>query len=426
MNFVPRIACTLGIFVVTLTLILVKPRRWNEAWWAVSGACATLGLGLVSLQQVQEMVLFSRSTLLFLLALLVLSSLLESSGFFEWAAIHASRHAAGDGRHLFRNVFVLGAFVTMMLSLDTTAVMLTPIVVAFVVRLNLPARPYVVATAFVANVASLLLPMSNLTNLLFVNAFHISFVRFAWHMWIPQIVVLVVTYALLRWHFRGELRAHFDPAALPDPATVVQDSTYFRWALAMFCAVLVGYFVGPWMGAEPYVVAFGGAAVLGVVGVVRGRVGPSMVRTIGWSLFPLVIGLFVVVKGIENLGIVEVASGWLARTTDAPFSRALMASGATCAASNVMNNLPAALLARSVLHSSPAPSDDVATFGALLGLNVGPTILPTGSLATLLVLDVARKKGQFLRSVEVIKVGVWLTPLVLLAAVATSVWFAPR
>ncbi len=134
-----RIVCTLGIFVGTLALIVVRPRGWHEGWWAALGAAAMLALRLVTPTQAFEVVWGSRNTILFLLALLLLSALLESSGFFEWAALHASRLARGDGRRLFRNVFLLGAVVTTALSLDTTAVMLTPIVVAFVQRLRLPA-----------------------------------------------------------------------------------------------------------------------------------------------------------------------------------------------------------------------------------------------------------------------------------------------
>ena len=150
-----------GDLVGTLTLVLVKPRGWNEAFWPALGAIAMILFELVTPRRAFAMVWASRSALLFLLALLLLSALLEVSGFFEWAALHAGHRARGDGRRLFRNVFVLGVLVTTALSLDTTAVMLTPIVIAFVKRLRLPARPYVIASAFVANIASLALPMSS-------------------------------------------------------------------------------------------------------------------------------------------------------------------------------------------------------------------------------------------------------------------------
>ncbi|MBX3188971.1 MAG: hypothetical protein KF819_18265 [Labilithrix sp.] len=407
---------TLVIFIATLALILAPPRGSSAGGWAALGAAAMIALGLVTPAQALEMVWLSRNVISFLLALLLLSALVESSGFFEWAALHASRNARGDGRRLFRNVFVLGALVTTTLSLDTTAVMLTPIVVAFVQRLHLPGRPYVIATAFVANVASLTLPISNLTNLLFADAFGIPFARFALHMAAPQIVAATATYHLLRWRFRDEIPASFDPESLPAPASVVGDAPYFRVAAIVLGLVLVGYFVTPAFGVEPYVVAFGGAFVLAIIGVRRRRVGVRTLREISWGLFPLVLGLFVVVRGVENLGFVASASRSFADAAGDSTSRVLFAAGAAAAASNVMNNLPAALLARSILHG---PIDHAGVFGALVGLDIGPTILPTGSLATLLVLDIARKKGERVRGVEIVKTGCWLTPIVLLLTALT-------
>jgi arsenical pump membrane protein len=409
-----KIVVTVGIFAGTLTLVLWKPRGWSEACWPVLGAVAMMALRLVTPAQALDMVWASRNALLFLLALLLLSALVEVSGFFEWAALHAGRSARGDGRRLFRNVFALGAVVTVVLSLDTTAVMLTPIVVGFVKRLRLSARPFIIASAFVANIASLLLPISNLTNLLFADAFDIPFGRFALRMAAPQLVALVAAYLLLRWRFRAELPASFDAADLAEPSTVVPDRCYFRVVVVVLGAVLVGYFIAPSLRVEPYMIGFAGIGVLGAVGIGRHRVGMPVVREISWGLFPLVIGLFVVVRAVENIGIVATAAGWVAAAPRHSLVRALVASASAGAASNLMNNLPAALVARSVLHGAGADRSGV--FGALIGLDIGPTILPTGSLATLIVLDVARKRGEAVSAFELTKIGLWLTPIVLVLA----------
>jgi len=406
-----------AISIVTLALILAAPRGWHAGWWAALGAAMMLALGLVTPAQALDMVWLSRNAMLFLLALLLVSALVEASGFFAWAALHAARRAGGDGRRLFRNVFVLGALVTTVLSLDTTAVMLTPMVVAFVQRLRLPARPYVLATAFVSNVASLTLPTSNLTNLLFADAFQIPFAHFALRMVGPQLVAAAATYLLLRWRFRDELPASFDTAGLAEPSSAVADPRYFRASAIVLVLVLGGYFVAPLIRVEPYLVAFGGAVVLALVGVRRRRVEVRVIREISWGIFPLVLGLLVVVRGVENLGVVATAAGWFSSTPQHSLARALIASGTAAAASNVMNNIPAALLARGVLQTPEV--DDASLFGALLGLNIGPTITPTGSLATLLVLDMARKKGELVGGFEMIKTGLWVTPLVLLLASLT-------
>ncbi len=167
-----RIVATLTIFTATLALVVIRPRRLNEAWWTMLGAAAMLAFGLVTPSDALAATLAGKSTLLFLLSLLALSLLVGKSGFFDWAAIRCARFANGDAHALYRNTFVLGALVTATFSLDTTAVILTPVVVALVKRLKLPAVPYIVMCALVANVGSLALPISNLTNLLFADAFH--------------------------------------------------------------------------------------------------------------------------------------------------------------------------------------------------------------------------------------------------------------
>ena len=155
MTGTPRIAVTLVVFAAMLILVLLRPRRWHEAWWTTAGAMAMLALRLVSPHDAMAATSDGKTALLFLLALLLLSLLIGKSGFFEWAAILCARIASGDGRALYRNTFVFGALITATLSLDTTAVILTPVVLALVRRLRMDALPYVALCAFVANVGSL-------------------------------------------------------------------------------------------------------------------------------------------------------------------------------------------------------------------------------------------------------------------------------
>jgi arsenical pump membrane protein len=407
----------LGIFAATLALVILKPRGRSEAIWTVLGAVSLLALGLVTPREVVAVTLSGKGALLFLAALLPLSALVEASGLFEWAAIHAARGARGDGRALYRNVFLLGAAVTVALSLDTTAVMLTPLVLAFLARLGLPARPYVIACAFVANTASLLLPISNLTNLLFVETFSIGFARFAARMVLPQIVALVATYALCRLRFRAELPPRFDASLLGSPAAAVRHRGYFRASVAVLGIVFAGYFVSAVLHVEPYFVAFGGVAVLLGYGLATKQVAARLLLGLSWDLFPFVIGLFVVVRSVENLGVASFLAGWLRHHAGEPLTAMVASAGGTALAANAMNNLPAALVARSAI--TEAHAGKAAVYGALLGANIGPNIVPFGSLATMLVLGVARKKGHPVSGVEVLKTGIWMTPLVLLAAVGT-------
>jgi arsenical pump membrane protein len=213
-----------------LALVGVRPRRWNEAWWTMLGAAAMLVLGWCrhvrrSTEPSRERMCFS-----FFSHFSRYPSSSARAGFFDWAAIRCARIAKGNARSLYRNAFVLGAIVTAILSLDTTAVMLTPVMLAVVKRLRLPATPYVVLCAFVANIGSLVLPISNLTNILFADTFHLTFAAFSVRMLGPQLVALVTTYPLLRWHFRRELPNGFDGEFLPEPKSVVPNRAYFLLA----------------------------------------------------------------------------------------------------------------------------------------------------------------------------------------------------
>lgn len=418
-----RMVVTLAVFAAMVALVVVRPRRWNDAWWTMLAAAAMLVLGLVTPHEAIGAILAGKNALLFLLSLLALSMLVGKSGFFDWAAIRCARVAKGDAHSLYRNAFVAGAIVTAVLSLDATAVMLTPVLLALVKRLKVPAAPYVVLCAFVANVGSLALPISNLTNLLFADAFHQTFAAFAARMIVPQLVALVTTYAILRWHFRRELPSGFEGESLPEPASVVPNHAYFVVCIAVLAAVLICYFLAPLMGLEPYVFAFAASGVLAFAGMAAGRVHIRAVLELSWDIFPFVIGLFVAVQGLENLGIIGVSSGWLAEMRPGSPEKLLTAAGATAFASNIVNNLPAALIARSVLLRSHAHMGTV--LAALIGADVGPMITPFGSLATMLVLAFARRDGEEVRTGQLVMLGLWAVPVILvLTTLALALSFA--
>jgi len=361
-----------------------------------------------------------KDALLFLFALLLLALLLDKSGFFEWAAVGCARAAGGEGRRLFLNFLLLGALITITLSLDTTAVLLTPLVLVCAQKVGLPAKPFVVLCALLSNVASLLLPVSNLTNLLLVHLTGGSFARFVAVQLLPQTVVLAVLAAGLWASFRRELSARFDVSALPGQASVVPDQVFFRGALLVMAFVLVGYFLASRFGVPVWAVAFAGVAVLLGLGAVRGLVRLSWLREVPVGIFAFVGGLFVLVRAVENLGFEGPAVAWL-RSPHGTLSLLASTIGASTLLSNVVNNLPAVLLARGVLTEAAAPP--VAVYGVLLGANVGPCLGIYGSLATVLVLAEARRRGVDVRGTELGRLGLWLTPLMLLVGGA-ALWVA--
>lgn len=418
--FLMHTALTLLVFVLTLALILIRPRGLNEAWATVLGGALMLLLRLETPAQAWATVAQGSDVLLFLLGLLILSDLLRASGFFEWAAILAARAAKGDGTALYRNVFLLGAATTALLSLDTTAVILTPVVLSFVGRLKLTSRPFLLACAFVANTGSLLLPVSNLTNLLFVSNFHWSFGRFMLTMALPQVAALLVNYLLFLRLFARDLPKCFDVDGLPKPADVLPDVPYFRGAVAVLGLVLVGYFVGSLLQMQPYVFALAGSAVLLGWGIWRKQVGLNIVREISWPIFPFVIGLFVVVRSVENLGLASLAARDLAAVGPSPLAQDLAAAFGAGIGANVVNNIPMALVAISSLRHGATPA---AQYGALLGCDLGPNLTVAGSLATMLVITSARKQGEDVGARDFFGTGLRVTPLILLTA-ALALWLS--
>ena len=392
-----RAGAVIAIFVATLLLAMARPGRINEAYWTCLGAASLVALRLVTLRDVADVLVSVKPRAPLPARAPRPLGPARGGGFFEWAAIVAAAQARGDARVLYRNVFLLGAAVTAVLSLDTTAVILTPLVLAFVQRLRLPARPYVFACAFVANTASLLLPISNLTNLLFAGTFELAAAPFAARMLLPQVVALGVTYWLCRRVFRAELPARFEGALLPAPSSVIADRSYFRASVCGLALVCAGYFVAPFAHVAPYVPAFAIALVLALYGGLRGRVAiTALTSRISWSVFPFVIGLFVVVRGVQDLGVAAWAVAALGGLSRHPWAGLGVVVASAAGASNLVNNLPAALLARGVLQSLRAPSPLI--YRALLGTNIGPNVVSFGSLATLLVLGRARQRGKGCRA----------------------------
>jgi hypothetical protein len=222
------------------------------------------------------------------------------------------------------------------------------------------------------------LPISNLTNLLFVETFDIGFARFAARMVLPQIVALAATYGLCRLRFRAELPARFDASRLGSPAAAVAHRGYFRASVSVLGVVFAGYFVAAFVHIEPYFVAFGGVAVLLGYGLSTGRVTPRLLLGLSWDLFPFVIGLFVVVRSVENLGVASAAAGWLRHHAGDPLTAMVASSAGTALAANATNNLPAALVAQSAI--ADAHAGEAAVYGALLGANIGPNVVPFGSI----------------------------------------------
>ncbi len=410
---------SIGLVAGTLALVLARPRGLSEAWVAAGGAAAMVLLGPMALRDVPEVLRETADVVLFLAGMMVLTALVEQAGVFEHLAEGTARLARGSSVALFCLVFALGAVVTALLSLDVTVIVLTPIIYAITVRRGLDALPFMFGCTFVANTASLALPISNLTNLLVYAQLDISFTAFAGRMWLPNLAAVVVNLAVFLWLFRRQLRARFEPA------TSARLPAVDWWMLTcggVLAATLAGL-VALGLAHRPLAwAAVGGAAALTLVGLAgrRARVG-DLARDVSWPVLVFVVGMLVVVRGLER--------GWLDHVEigvpSSPTAALLAAVGASALGSNVVNNVPMALLAIPVVDRASGPSREALAYGTLVGANIGPTLTTYGSLATMLWLALVRKRGLAISTREYLRIGAISTPPILVAATA-ALWVALR
>jgi arsenical pump membrane protein len=349
----------------------------------------------------------------FLGAVLVLAKLCDDEGLFEAAGAAITRGRVGSSG-LLRRVFVIAAVITAVLSLDTAVVLLTPVVLAAVRRLRTPVRPYAYATAHLANGASLLLPVSNLTNLLAFHTANVSFTRFTLLMALPWVGVVATLYAVFRWFFAGDLRVQphpEQPGPAPRPPVFV---------LVVVGLTLAGFAVAQSIGVDPAWVALAGAAVLAARSLSRRHTSVAdIARSAHVSFLVFVLALGVVVRAVMLNGMDRAMSAVLPSGSTLPALLAIAAVAAVLA--NVVNNLPATL----VLLPLVAPSGPVAILAVLLGVNIGPNLTYVGSLSNLLWRRVLRQHDVDAGVGEYTRLGLCTVPASLVVAVL-ALWTSAR
>jgi len=409
------LAETLAVLLLfaTLACAIVRPRGLPEAAVAVPAAGLLLVIGVLPLSQAGTEARGLGPTIGFLGAVLVLANLCDRYGLFEAAGSWMAAGSRGRPVSLLALVFAAASVVTAVLSLDATVVLLTPVVFATVARLHLRARPHVYACTHLANSASLLLPVSNLTNLLAFGASGLSFGRFGAIMSLPWVVAIGVEWLVLRRFFAGDLVGRGDTkevSRLPVPV----------FATTVVVLTLAGFFVASAVNVSPAFAALGGALVLGIPALIRRT---TTIRDVARSLdvpfLAFVLALGLIVKAISLHGLGAVVTHLVPGGTGLASLLAIAAVAAVLA--NVINNLPAALLLLPVVAGTgPGP-----VLAVLIGVNTGPNLTYVGSLATLLWRRVLIRRGEELPIGEFLRLGALTVPPVLIAS-TIALWIALR
>ena len=400
--------CTLA----TIAGILFRPWRLPEWVWAVVGAVAMVVLRVSTLASAWAAVAGGRDVYLFLVGIMLLASLADRHEIFAWLAKSALRASEGSRARLFLLLYAVGVGVTALLSNDTAAVVLTPAVIAVLGRTDAPKMPYLYACAFVAAAASFLLPMGNPANLVVFDGHLPPLLPWLRFFGPAAAAAILVTFGMLRLALRDNLCGSFalvgtDPYLTPAGRTAA-------WVVGLAALTLVAVNAG----GGPIGLS---AAIAGVAAVLLAAAldpgGPlAVVRSTSWGVLPLVAGLFVVISGLSGGGWLLPASHGLQSLAALPGeSGRLAVAGVVAIAANLFNNLPVALFARSAVGASGiSPTIEHVM---LVAVDLGPTLLVTGSLSTLLWLITLRRAGFSVTPQRFLRLGLAVTLPALFCAV---------
>jgi arsenical pump membrane protein len=415
-------ALAVALFVAVLVMVIWQPRGLSIGWPAAAGGALAVLLGVVTWHDVLDVVAIVWDATLTFVAVILISLVLDAVGFFEWAALHMARAARGSGLRLFVYSLLLGALVAAFFANDGAALILTPIVYEQVKALRLsPAAvlAFVMAGGFIADSTSLPLVVSNLVNIVSADFFRVGFVAYAARMLPVDAVALGVSLAVLLLYFRRDLPRRVASDQLPPPAQAIRDRRLFRLAWVVLGLLLAGYLVSEAVHLPVSVVA-GGAALLLLLFAWRSPAVhvPQLVREAPWKVVVFSVGMYVVVFGLRDAGLITLVAHSLHGAAAHGTVAGLFYTGALAAALSAgMNNMPTVMV--NALAIRAAGIAGTARLGLALanviGCDLGPKFTPIGSLATLLWLHVLERRGLHISWGYYIRTGVVLTLPVLVA-----------
>jgi len=402
--------------------VILRPFNLREAIWAFAGALVLLALRLISPPQALAGVAKGTDVYLFLFGMMLLAEIAREEGLFDWLAAVATSHARGSAHRLFLLTYGVGTVVTIFLSNDATAVVLTPAVAAAVAtaRAKTP-LPYLLICAFIANAASFVLPISNPANLVIYGSQMPPLLRWLPPYLLPSALSIVPTYLALRWTQRRAL-SEVIATEIARPA-LSRSGKVAALGLAATAAVLLASSALDIQLRLPTAAA--GVATATVVLISEGKRPWTALRNIAWGVLPLVAGLFFLVEALNTTGLIGAIVASLRDGVARSASLSAWGAGVGVALiSNLINNLPAGLIAGSAAQAAQAPAE--VSRAMLIGVDIGPNLSVTGSLATILWLAALRREGHHVGFGTFLKLGIVVVPPALILALASALLWAPR
>ena len=392
--------------------VLIRPFKWPEAVWAICGAALLLLFGLLPLADGWRAMMKGLDVYLFLIGMMLLSETARHEGLFDWVAAFAVNHADRSPKRLFLLIYGVGIVVTSLLSNDAAAVVLTPAVFAAAKKAKADPLPYLFICAFIANAASFVLPISNPANLVLYGDHTPPLGRWLASFALPSALSIVAAYGVLRWSQRSALAEQCD-------CDVEQlDLSRGGWT----ALIGIGLTAAVLLAVSALDIQLGApTCVLGVLTTIavlaQKRAAPwAILRGVSWAVLPLVAGLFIMVEALTRTGLTQMLAGLLQGAVKISVVSAAAASGALLAlVSNAMNNLPAGLIASTVIAHAHPPQKVVDAL--LIGVDLGPNLSITGSLATILWLTAIRREGEEISFGKFLKIGALVMPPALILAI---------
>jgi arsenical pump membrane protein len=404
------------VVAISIVLMLIRPRGISEVYWIGGGALLLVLLRLVPLRLAGRAVAEGTDVYLFLTGMMLLSELAREHGVFDWLSSSAVRSANGSCLRLFTLVYAVGTVVTVFMSNDATAVVLTPAILHATRKAKADPQPCLFVCAMIANAASFVLPISNPANLVVFHNRVPPLGQWLLSFGVPSVLSIVATYAAMRWMFRKELRGVIEQEV--ERKHLDTQGKLVVSGLAMMGVVLL---IASSMGKDLGLPTCIAALIITAVVSITAKSNPwKLAREISWGTLALVAGLFVMVDAMESVGLLRVTQRWLEWAQGlTPAAGALATSFAVGIANNLVNNLPLGLIAGSTLHAAHATG--LIADAVLIGVDLGPNLSITGSLATILWLLALRKEKQDVGFWQFLGVGAVVMPIALILSIGGAI-----